>query len=97
LTFVLVIEFPLGSVTAAGRVVYVVDTPDRVRLRHLPAHPEKGEEAFLIRRHDGRVSFEVIAFSTPRHPLARLGAPVTRLLQLRTNSKYLDAMRRIAT
>jgi uncharacterized protein (UPF0548 family) len=80
-------------------LVYVVDEPDRAGFAYgpLPAHPEEDEEAFLIRRRDGRVRFEVIAFSRPRHPLARLGAPITRLLQLRTNNNYLDAMRRFAT
>jgi len=80
-------------------VVYVVDEPARAGFAYgtLPAHPEEGEEAFLVHRYDGRVRFEVVAFSKPRHPLARLGAPVTRFLQLRTNNHYLDAMRRAAT
>ncbi|MBV8305138.1 MAG: DUF1990 family protein [Acidimicrobiia bacterium] len=47
-------------------------------------------------RRDGRVSFEVTAFSRPRDPLARLGSPVTRWLQVRTNRAYLDAIRRVS-
>jgi uncharacterized protein (UPF0548 family) len=99
LTFVLVIALPVGFAAAAGRVVYVVDTPDAAGFAYgtLPAHPEQGEEAFVIRRRESRVQFEVVAFSRPRHRLARLGGPVTRVLQLRTNNKYLDVIRRIAT
>jgi uncharacterized protein (UPF0548 family) len=98
LTFALLICLPFGFVTAAGRVVYVVDEPDRAGFAYgtLPAHPEEGEEAFLILRREGRVRFEVTAFSKPCHPLARLGAPVARFLQLRTNRTYLDVMRRVA-
>lgn len=98
MTFALVIRLPLGFVTAAGRVVYVVDERDCSGFAYgtLPSHPEEGEEAFLVRRRDGRVWFEVVAFSRPSHRLARLGGPVTRWLQVRTNNKYLDAMRRAA-
>jgi uncharacterized protein (UPF0548 family) len=42
------------------------------------------------------VTFQVSAFSRPRDPLARLGYPVTRWLQLRTNRSYLDAIRAVA-
>lgn len=37
----------------------------------------------------------VQAFSRPRHPLARLGWPVTRALQRSTNLRYLDAIRAV--
>lgn len=99
LAFVLVLRLPLGFVMATARVVHVVHDEEQIGFAYgtLPAHPEQGEEIFLVRRADGRVSFEVAAFSRPRDPLARLGAPVTRWLQLRTNRTYLDALRRIAT
>lgn len=98
LTFALVLSLPLGFVIATARVVHVVDDEDCVGFAYgtLPAHPEEGEEIFLVRRAGGRVSFEVEAFSRPRDPLARLGAPVTRWLQVRTNKNYLDALHRIA-
>ena len=98
LTFALVVPLPLGFATAAGRVVYVVDESDCAGFAYgtLPAHPEEGEEAFLLRRRDGRVRFEIVAFSKPRHPLTRIGAPVARFLQLRTNNLYLETMRRLA-
>ncbi len=98
LTFALVLRLPIGFVVATARVVHVVDETERTGFAYgtLPAHPEEGEEIFLVRRGDGRVRFEVEAFSRPRDPLARLGAPVTRWLQIRTNKTYLDALRRIA-
>lgn len=95
LTFMLAVPLPVGFAVAGARVVYVIDEPDCAGFAYgtLPEHPEEGEEAFLIRRHDGRVRFEVTAFSRPRHPLARLGAPVARLLQVRATNAYLRAMR----
>jgi len=96
-TFALVVRLPLfGYVLAAGRVVRLIDEPDRAGFAYgtLPGHPEQGEEAFTVARRDGRLVFEITAFSRPRHPLARIGAPVTRLLQLRPNGQYIAAMRR---
>lgn len=96
LTFALVIRLPVGYATAAGRVVYVVDEPERYGFAYgtLPAHPEQGEEAFQVARDGDRLIFTIIAFSRPRHPAARLGAPVSRALQLRVTRCYLNAMRR---
>lgn len=97
-TFALVLPLPIGHAIATARVVHVVrdDTAIGFAYGTLPAHPEEGEEIFLVRRRDGRVTFEVSAFSRPRDPLARLGYPVTRWLQLRTNRTYLDAIRTVA-
>jgi uncharacterized protein (UPF0548 family) len=94
-TFAIVIKLPVGFVTAAGRVVRVLDEPDRRGFAYgtLPGHPEQGEEAFLVARAAARLVLTVQAFSRPRHPLARLGGPVTRALQRSTNLRYLDAMR----
>lgn len=98
LTFVLVLRLPLGFVLATARVVHVLQSDESIGFAYgtLPSHPEQGEEIFLVRRSDSRVTFEVAAFSRPRDPLARLGAPVTRWLQVRTNRTYLDAIRRVA-
>jgi uncharacterized protein (UPF0548 family) len=84
-------------VLAACRVVAVVDEPDRFGFAYgtLPLHPESGEEAFLVERGpDDAVRFRVVAVSRPAHPLARLGAPVTRLVQRRVTSRYLEGLRR---
>jgi uncharacterized protein (UPF0548 family) len=95
-TFALVIRLPFGGyVTAAGRVVYVLDEPDRRVFGYgtLPGHPEQGEEAFAVVRRDDRLYFEITAFSRPRHPLARFATPVSRLIQRQTTTSYLAAMR----
>lgn len=87
-----------GYVTIAGRVIYVTEEPDRHGFAYgtLPDHPERGEEAFhLVRRGDSLV-FVVRAFSRPRHPLARIGAPVARIMQRRMSHRYLAAMRAAA-
>lgn len=94
-TIVMLIPLGGGWVTAAARIVYVVSEPDRFGFAYgtLPHHPEQGEEAFVVER-DGRgqVRFVIDVFSRPRHPLARLGRPVARLLQKRVTRRYLDAM-----
>lgn len=94
-TFALLFRLPLGYVTAAGRVVYVVDQPDRCGFAYgtLPGHPEQGEEAFAVVRHGDRLCLEIVAFSRPRHPLARLGRPVSRLVQRHVTRRYIAAMR----
>jgi uncharacterized protein (UPF0548 family) len=96
-TFAIVIRLPAGFVTAAGRIVRVLAEPERRGFAYgtLPGHPEQGEEAFALARSADRLVLTVQAFSRPRHPLARLGGPVTRALQRRTNLRYLDAMRAV--
>lgn len=98
LTFALILRLPVGFVVATARVVHVVNSDERIGFAYgtLPLHPEEGEEIFIVRRSDGRVTFEVAAFSRPRDALARFGAPVTRWLQIRTNKTYLEALRRVA-
>ncbi len=66
-------------VLAACRIVAVVDRPDRYGFAYgtLPAHPEEGEELFLVTRDaEGVVRFEITAFSRPHDLLTRLGGPV---------------------
>jgi uncharacterized protein (UPF0548 family) len=94
-TFALVIRLPAGAYAlAAGRVVSVFDEPDRRGFAYgtLPGHPEQGEEAFAVARRGDRMNFEITAFSRPRHPLARIGRPVSRFLQRQTTSRYIAAM-----
>lgn len=95
LTFAFWFRLAGAYVTAAGRVVYVTSEPDRRGFAYgtLPQHPEQGEEAFHLVKDGSRMLFRVTAFSRPRHPLARVGAPVTRIVQLRMNRAYLRAMR----
>jgi uncharacterized protein (UPF0548 family) len=98
--FVLALRFPgAGWAVAPGRVVYLLDEPDRVGFAYgtLPGHPERGEEAFVVARDGGRLRFEVLAFSRPHDSLARLGRPVARALQVRTLQQYLRTMEAVAT
>ena len=98
-TVVLVIRFGPASVVAACRVVAVVDEPERFGFAYgtLPLHPESGEEAFLVERGaDDVVRFRVVAASRPASLLARLGAPVSRLVQRRVTRGYVEGLRRAA-
>jgi uncharacterized protein (UPF0548 family) len=99
LTFAFCFRLAGVYVTAAGRVVYLISEPDRRGFAYgtLPHHPEQGEEAFQLIRDGTRILFRVTAFSRPAHPLARLGAPVSRMIQARLNRAYLRAMHEAAT
>ena len=98
-TIVLALALPVVTMVASCRIVYVVDVPGAFGFAYgtLPAHPERGEEAFVVRQGpDGAVTFTITAFSRPRHPLARLGGPLTRRIQVQTTRRYLDALRAFA-
>jgi uncharacterized protein (UPF0548 family) len=84
-------------IIAPCRIVYVTDTPDRFGFAYgtLPGHPEEGDEAFHVLRNDeGTVRFEIVAFSKPAELLARLGGPVSRVIQQQTTPRYLDGVKR---
>jgi uncharacterized protein (UPF0548 family) len=77
------------------RVVWTVDEPGRVGYGYgtLPGHPERGEEAFLVRRAaDGQVWGTVLAFSRPATWYTRLGGPLTRAVQWLLAGWYLRAL-----
>ena len=98
-TVLVILSLPFISAVAACRIVSVVDEPDTFGFAYgtLPAHPEQGEEAFIIRRNAaGSVSFAITAFSRPRHPLTRLGGPVARRIQVNTTRRYLQALKAFA-
>jgi uncharacterized protein (UPF0548 family) len=83
-------------VLAACRIVAVTDEPDRYGFAYgtLPAHPEEGEERFLVTRAtDGTVRFEITAFSRPHDLLTRLAGPMARRVQQQTSRRYLEGMR----
>jgi uncharacterized protein (UPF0548 family) len=80
---------------APCRVVYVVDEPDRFVFAYgtLPGHPEQGEVAMIVERHEGAgVVFRIVSFSRTVDPVARLGSPVTRLIQRRVTGRYVQAL-----
>ena len=52
----------------------------------------------MIERADNdEICFRVTAFSRPRSPIARLGGPITRWVQRRVTSAYLDGLHRFVT
>ena len=74
----------------ACRIVYVVDEESPVKrlgfaYGTLGEHAESGEERFTVEwsRDDDRVWYDILAFSRPRQMFARLGYPLSRLLQKR--------------
>jgi uncharacterized protein (UPF0548 family) len=81
----------------ACRIVYVVDEERRYGFAYgtLPGHIGQGEERFLVERDaDGRVWFEILAFSRPGGVPARLGYPWLRRTQRRFGREAAAAMRR---
>jgi uncharacterized protein (UPF0548 family) len=87
---------PIGAIDATCRVVDVFEGPDEAGFAYgtLPVHPEAGEEAFTVRRSaTGGVTFEVLAVSRPRQPLARACPPLAHRLQGAAAERYLAAMR----
>jgi uncharacterized protein (UPF0548 family) len=94
-TVVLAVGLGGFSAVAACRIVAVTDEEDRFGFAYgtLPVHPERGEESFLVERDEhGVVRYVVTAFSRPRHPLARAGSPVARLVQRRVTRRYLAGL-----
>ena len=80
----------------ACRIVYVVDEGDKFGFAYgtLPGHAESGEERFTVEWHkeDEAVWYDILAFSRPRHFLARLGYPYARKLQKRFAKDSAAAM-----
>lgn len=83
----------------SARIVHIVEDHGPVErygfaYGTLPGHAEKGEERFTIEwdRENGAVFYNVLAFSQPAHPLARLGAPFARRLQNRFARDSVRAM-----
>ncbi len=62
----------------------------------LTNHAEMGEEIFQvsISPESGEVSYSIRAASKPRAALARIGYPITRLLQARFRRESIAAMQR---
>lgn len=85
----------------ACRVVYLVDEDGPVprfgfAYGTLPGHAESGEERFQVEwnRATDAVWYDILAFSRPRNPLARLGYPLTRRTQRRFARDSAAAMLR---
>jgi len=81
---ILIRHFEFYSLNAA-RIVYVIDKWDWFGFAYgtLSDHGESGEERFTVRldRENGDVIYDLYAFSRPNHFAAKLGYPLTRMLQ----------------
>lgn len=80
----------------ACRIVYVVEEARRFGFGYgtVAEHAQRGEERFTVEwGEDGRVHYELFAFSRPAALLARLGSPLGRGLQKRFARESLRAMR----
>lgn len=80
----------------ACRVVYTIDESRRFGFAYgtLPDHVEKGEERFLVEwLPDDSVWYDILAFSTPQHPLVKLSAPLARRLQRQFARGSLNQMK----
>lgn len=84
----------------ASRIVYLIDETEPVRrfgfaYGTLTDHAEKGEERFSVEwREDDTVWYDLLAFSRPHHPLAKIGRPLARQIQKRFAKDSLAAMMR---
>jgi uncharacterized protein (UPF0548 family) len=83
----------------ACRIVAVVNDDGQVRrfgfaYGTLPDHAGSGEERFLVEwdRQEGSVWYDILAFSRPRHLLARLGYPWVRRVQKQFGRESAAAM-----
>jgi uncharacterized protein (UPF0548 family) len=87
----------------AARIVYVLAETDGTVERFgfaygtLTEHGERGEERFSVEYHraDESVWYDLYAFSQPQHILARLGYPVSRMLQKRFAADSKQVMVRV--
>ena len=97
---VLAHKFRMWSLNAC-RIIYVVDEPGPMRrfgfaYGTLPAHVESGEERFVVEWDEAsdEVWYDILAFSRPRHPLARAGNRYMRRFQKRFGRESAAAMQR---
>lgn len=97
-TVVIVVARTFGVYSLnAARIVYAIDEPRRFGFAYgtLPGHVEAGEERFQVEwAADDSVWYDIVAFSRPRHLLARLGHWLVRRLQRRFGRDSSAAMQR---
>lgn len=84
-----------------NRIVYTFDDVGDVSrfgfaYGTVEGHAESGEERFSVEFDSatGEVRYHILAFSRPRHPLAKLGYPYTRFLQRHFALASMEAMRK---
>lgn len=82
-------------ITAACRITSVIDENDSFGFTYatLPDHPECGEESFTVIAFDETTTrFQIAATWRTAAIIARIGRPVSRVVQRRATQRYLDAM-----
>ena len=93
-----------GWLVLPTRILYLIDetTGDFVRSGFgygtVQGHWEHGEERFLAlwNQQDDTVWYDLLVYSRPRHPLARLAYPYTRYEQARFRRLSCEAMKSCA-
>lgn len=96
---VLTAGFPSFGYDIPCRVVWARTEGDEQGFGYgsLPGHPESGEECFVVGlRPDGTVVFTTRVFSRLASPLARIGGPVSRLVQRAAIEGYVAGAKRAA-
>jgi uncharacterized protein (UPF0548 family) len=79
--------------------VWVVNEPDRVGFAYgtLVGHPEAGEESLVVTREPDGVYATIRAYSRAATWYTRLAGPLTRKAQYYAATRYVAALRRLAT
>jgi uncharacterized protein (UPF0548 family) len=92
---VVVSHFGFWSVNVS-RIVFV-ENPCSFAYGTLDEHAESGEEKFTVSwdEADASVWYDVLAFSKPNHILARIGYPLSRILQKQFARDSMAAMIRL--
>ena len=83
------------TVTATCRITEVIDEPNRFGFVYatLSHHPEEGVESFIVTRaENGTVHLDITAVWRAATIASRLCPPVTRFVQKRTTTRYLDGL-----
>ena len=97
---IIIKHFGFWSMNAA-RIVYVVEETDTEVEKYgfaygtLTEHGERGEERFSVEFHKKNESvwYDLFAFSQPEHFLAKIGFPLSRMLQKRFAAESKLAMK----
>ena len=94
-TVAIAVDVSFATVIAPCRIVYVSDDLQRFGYAYgtLRGHPERGEAAFHVVSSPEGTRFEIVSFSRPVHPLARIGRPLGRRVQRAVTRRYLEALR----
>lgn len=97
---VLIKHFGFWSLNAS-RIVYVIEEKGEIEkygfaYGTLTEHGEKGEERFTVEFHraNEEVWYDLYAFSKPKHILATIGYPISRMLQKQFAVESKQAMLR---